>query len=441
VRTLIVLAFGLVGLSRAQAQTTVAQPESLIIPNYDRIHVGRDEALEGGAYLARSAGASANAYNPAGVVAGTGSQVNASSTGYELITLKVAGVTRNASGTSIIGLGSYLGLTVAGLLPSDRWRLGFSISQPLDWEPPSLSTVLESTEGLPREEAQLDATGRLLAIVPAVAVGFAATPSLRFGAQLLVPRVSFDQHGAVVVRSATATANTVTIRAATASGVSDQVRLSAGAQWEVIPELSLGMVVTSPGAAWHTTGNLTAQGGTYTGTSQVDNVFRDEGASFAYRLPFQAGGGVALNLGRFALEADVRWYASVGEFSLFASDATGTRTMTDAAGAPTTSTVTFQSSRVRWRDVVNFAVGGHFDVWQSLRLHAGFTVDQSPVETGSAVFPKVGKMVSGSVGLTYTAGTSDRSIVGTLPGGMPIESVVKLGILQLLYSIQFDFAE
>ena len=43
-------------------------PKSLVFPNYDNVLLGKEQALEGGAYLARTGDASANFYNPAGLV-------------------------------------------------------------------------------------------------------------------------------------------------------------------------------------------------------------------------------------------------------------------------------------------------------------------------------------------------------------------------------------
>ena len=42
-------------------------PKGLIFPNYDNVLVGKDQALEGGSYIARADDASANYYNPAGL--------------------------------------------------------------------------------------------------------------------------------------------------------------------------------------------------------------------------------------------------------------------------------------------------------------------------------------------------------------------------------------
>src|SRR5499433_4553419 len=69
------------GVAAAQ-QLPVPIPKALIFPNYDNVLVGQNQALEGGAYIARVDDASANFYNPAGLVQSEKTSLNASSTGY-----------------------------------------------------------------------------------------------------------------------------------------------------------------------------------------------------------------------------------------------------------------------------------------------------------------------------------------------------------------------
>ena len=67
-------------------------PPSGIIPNYNRIGIGQREALEGGAYVARTDDALANWYNPAGLVSSEKTALNASSNAYELTKTTLNGV-------------------------------------------------------------------------------------------------------------------------------------------------------------------------------------------------------------------------------------------------------------------------------------------------------------------------------------------------------------
>ena len=68
------LALSLLAPIAARAQlapvtnTPLGLPKALVLPNYDNVLVGKQQALEGGAYIARSSDASASFYNPAGLV-------------------------------------------------------------------------------------------------------------------------------------------------------------------------------------------------------------------------------------------------------------------------------------------------------------------------------------------------------------------------------------
>src|SRR3954470_1151643 len=85
VRGILSLIPGLLLPHLLQAQVTqFSIPPSGIIPNYDRIGIGRREALEGGAYVARTNDALANWYSPAGLVSSEKTALNASSNAYQL---------------------------------------------------------------------------------------------------------------------------------------------------------------------------------------------------------------------------------------------------------------------------------------------------------------------------------------------------------------------
>jgi len=76
--------------------TPFGLPKALVFPNYDNVLVGKEQAIEAGAYIARVSDASANFYNPAGLVQAEKPTLGASSTGYVYTKLE-----STLSGTSI----------------------------------------------------------------------------------------------------------------------------------------------------------------------------------------------------------------------------------------------------------------------------------------------------------------------------------------------------
>src|SRR5262249_4353998 len=98
----------------AAAQTLpVPIPKALIFPNYDNVLVGQNQALEGGAYIARVDDASANFYNPAGLVQSEKTSLNASSTGYIVTRLSADTLSTSISSSKIDNVPGYFGVVLA----------------------------------------------------------------------------------------------------------------------------------------------------------------------------------------------------------------------------------------------------------------------------------------------------------------------------------------
>jgi hypothetical protein len=96
-------------------------PPNSIVPNYNRISVGQREALDAGAYVARTDDALANWYNPAGLVLSEKTALKASSNVYELTKTTLTGAGPASDVTSI----------VAALRPSHRPPLSqMTVSSP-----------------------------------------------------------------------------------------------------------------------------------------------------------------------------------------------------------------------------------------------------------------------------------------------------------------------
>ena len=99
------------GALRAQADE-FSIPPSNILPNYNRVAVGQREALEGGAYVARTDDALANWYNPAGLASSEKTALNASSNVYEVTKTTLSGIGERESGTRFRAVGGFFGIVV-----------------------------------------------------------------------------------------------------------------------------------------------------------------------------------------------------------------------------------------------------------------------------------------------------------------------------------------
>src|SRR5262244_4152286 len=121
-------------------------PKALIFPNYDSVLVGQNQALEGGAYIARAGDASANFYNPAGLVVSEKTSLNASSTGYVWTRLSSQALNTSISSSKLDNLPGYFGLVIAPPFGDVRnLRFGVSITRGVAWSP----GIIDQSTGAP----------------------------------------------------------------------------------------------------------------------------------------------------------------------------------------------------------------------------------------------------------------------------------------------------
>ena len=86
-----------------------------------------------------------------------------------------------------------------------------------------------------------------------------------------------------------------------------QLQFTGSAQWAITDAIAVGAMATSPGLQVSGSGLGEYQSVTGFPDGSVDILFRDTAASFEYKLPVRVVGGVAVSLGRFEAEADVRY--------------------------------------------------------------------------------------------------------------------------------------
>src|SRR5215468_12585675 len=120
-------------------------PKALVFPNYDNVLVGKDQALEGGAYIARADDASANFYNPAGLVVSEKTSLNASSTGYVWTRLSSQSLSTSISSSKLDNVPGYFGVVIAPPFDDVRnLRFGVSITRGVAWSPGALDQTTEA---------------------------------------------------------------------------------------------------------------------------------------------------------------------------------------------------------------------------------------------------------------------------------------------------------
>ncbi len=435
---------------RASAQILTSPPAGGIIPNYDLVRIGQTEALESGAVVARARGPLANVYNPAGLAASASTEINASSTGFQLTSLGLKGVGEPVSSSRIVNLGGFLGVVIADpVLKTPKWRLGFSLFSPIGWEPGTLSGAEAGLIDGQALTLEYRTRVRLRAQIPSLAAGVNVSRTFRVGAGLQVPIVSILQQQQSTSLTSNATNAGSIVRAFDVDGSVWLVKLIAGLQWDVIPAVSLGLAAE--------TGSVRLFGSSFYGDQRATAVengfetltFRDPSARMNYKLPFALKAGAAARIGKVEVEANVRWYASVGRYDLYQSDSVGIGLSQRDGGAPVITPVLLTPVTLAYRSVVNLAAGMRVPLTGSWKLHVGLNSDQSPVPGPDELFRQVNFVggtagvsfkagsLSGAVGLGFQAGASPTSTL--VVGGGTVDINLTVTTFQLLYSVAYTF--
>lgn len=432
------------------AQVLASPPNGIILPNYDLVRLGQWEAIESGAVVARTDGPLANVYNPSGLAASAKSEINGSATGFQYTRISLEGLGQETSASRFSTLSGFLGIVLAQpVLKSNKWRLGFSVFSPINWEPGTLSGEVQTTSG--GTDVLLDYRTQvgLHALVSSLAAGVKLSPKLRVGAAFQVPVVTVRQTQATSALSTSATAASTVDRTYMADGTTWLVRATAGVQWDVAPAVSLGLAIETPTARLFGSTFYSDQLTSSSGLGFESVQFRDPKARLAYKLPLLVAGGAAFHIGKLQLEGDLRWYASLSQFDLYTSDSVGIAVSDSGANPPVLAPVQLVPVTLVYRSIVNFAIGANYPLSQRWQVHAGFNSDQSPLANTNEIFRTVSlyggtagvsltaSHLSGSVGLGFQTGNSPPTPVGI--AAQVRETRLKVTTVQLLYAIAYSF--
>ncbi len=432
------------------AQVLSAPPNGIILPNYDLVRLGQWEAIEAGAVVARTDGPMANVYNPAGVAASTKTEINGSGSGYQYTTVSLEGLGEKSSATRFFTLSGFLGVVFADpVIKSNRWRVGFSIFAPINWEPGTLSGASQALAGDTAVAVEYRTKVRLNVTIGSLSAGVKLSPKVRVGFGLQVPVVSILQQQSTSVLTTSATAASTVDRNFAADGSTWLLRGTAGMQWDVAPSTTVGLSVQSPTAQVFGSSFYSDQLTASSAQGFETQRFRDPEARLIYKLPFLVAAGAAFRIGKVQLEGDLRWFAGVSQFELYSSKAVGVMVRQNGGLPPETAPVSLAPVVLNFRSILNFAVGARYPLSQQWQLHAGINSDQSPLSGTDEIFRNVniiggtagvsfqGAHLSGSVGLGFQTGRSPPTPVGN--DLELVETRLKVTSLQMLYSVAYAF--
>ncbi len=429
-------------------------PPSGIIPNYNRIGIGQREALEGGAYVARTDDALANWYNPAGLVLSEKTALNASSNAYELTKTTLTGIGEKSSSTKFSPVGGFFGIVVgAPIAKNPRLRFGFGYTKPTGWSPSSLDGAFTLPAGGGTEAFGYNSSVSFGTEIPSVNGAYRLSESIRVGVGVGYAFTDLSQNQTINDRLVLPTAVTTALRTFSTDGSAHHLLLTAGAQWDLAPRFTLGATVTSPGIRIGGSSKVKFSRVLFQAGGAGDELaFRDPDAKFDFKIPLRATAGATFRYSRGQVELDVRYHGAEDQYEMFSSDSTGVEITTDAAGTPTITNPTFTPVLNQARSIVSVALGANFSVSPAFRLHAGFFTDPSPVSapsqstfravdlTGASGGVSLGSgRLTASLGVLSSWGTTSERAIGPSLGGLEATTDVSVQTFTGLYSVSFTF--
>lgn len=437
----------------ARAQGDFNLPASGMVINYDRVPIGQREGLEAGAYVARTDDAAANWFNPAGLALSEKSGLNGSSNAYEVASITLEGIGTAKGSTRFSPIGTYFGGVLgAPIIHNPKLRIGFYYAKPVSWSP----SVLDGAFSLPTsggtEAFSYSTSSGFSTIIPGIAAGYRLGERFRVGANLGYAITNMNQVQSISDRLILTGGSTTGIRSFVTDGNTTQLLFGGGVQYDLSPKFTLGALVVSPGLRLGGSSKIEFQNSAFTGAGSREVAFRDEEATFRYKIPFRITAGAAARLGRFELEGDLKYHSGEGPYDLLTSDSLANVLTTNAAGIPSLSTLPFAPVVENFKAVYNLAFGAHYAVSKGFRIHAGFFTDDSPINDPAAtIFRSIdlkgasagvsftGSHLSGSLGVAGSWGTTDDRVVGPSLGGAQTTTTVKVKTFNLMYAISYAF--
>jgi hypothetical protein len=430
-------------------------PKALVFPNYDNVLLGKDQALEGGAYIARTGDASANFYNPAGLVQSEKTSLNASSTGWVLTRVTSEELNTSVTSSKIDAVPGFFGAVIAPPWVGMRnLRIGLSLTRQVAWAPGEIdeSATPSAADEVHRITYSSQASFITTLYQAAVAWAPISDRSLRLGASLGLANTTFDTEdtlSGLVAVGGNPGQFTSSLRA---SGNQWDMVFGLGVQWDVVAGLTLGAVVRSPGIRV-TSGSLVTYEATelVPGQAPTSAFFRDETGRFEYRLPLEASFGIAYRFGGAQVEGDLRFHDATGGYDFFRPSVPVRVTTQNPDGSTSASTQPAPTLRYAARRVFNASVGGNVRVAETVTVHGGFYTALSPVADAATsplrkadLFGFTGGVdfqfdhFGASLGAGYQFGTSSATPLDL--GDQPIRGgEVKVQSISLLYAISYSF--
>ncbi len=453
-RLALVCALIAAGASSAIAQTPPAASEppfNVTLPNYNTVPVGELASLEAGAFVARANDTSSAFYNPAGLTRAERSSISGNAGVFEFGSVKPEGL--NASGASFQQIPAMFAFVLSDLLGHDQWAGGLSVARVNAWMQ-GVDSERTSPAGASSNRLAYSSLSELSGWMVNMGVGYSNSSRLRLGGSIDFQLTTSDRHQSIADQLRTPAGLAAVLVGSKGTVWMTHMRLTAGAQFDLTPSLSIGGLVRTGGLGLLGSGSTSLEGLSNIGTLTTTASFFDESPSVEYRIPVEVKAGAAWKGRRGEMEIDVLAYTGAGLYDMFSTTKTLTVIVDQGqGGSPAVQEYPFRAPVIDSRSVINVAVGGRYNLNSdgAWKLHGGWARDGSPVGDQDTAFTKIDlskitvglsgrtKYFLGSAGIQYTSGTSDEITLARLQDGRALSTTLGVKALGFLYSVALLF--
>ncbi len=396
----------------------VLPPKPIILGNLGRYPVGHQSALEGGAQVARAAGAEAGWINPAGVADTAGAPASASASLYAFDRFSVSNANDTYQNWEAYIIPSAVGGAFAMPGTEDNVQVGVFLTQPALWASEVAFSRLDPQASGELSQAVSESSGRFEMIAPGLSLATMATESLAVGLSLVVNYVSYRQSISEMRRSVLITGEVEEVATTSLRRMGYYlVQPSFAVRGDLGAGFNAGVVLSAPGYQVYDFGRVDSTLLANQGPVTISSLHYDEDPNLTWSLPAGVRTGLAYYGEDWAVEVDLRWRASTGAHEVLTSDkpayvvrrdrSTGENTITLLPGS-LLSTANLQTDAPA---ALGGSLGGHAIITRQITLHCGGWYDPSPVRDGDDDLFTPMNIYGVSVGGTYsTDGTTTFSL-------------------------------
>ena len=431
----------------AQEPDLVTPPPNVVLPNSNGVPVGPFGGLEGGAYVARVDDPSAAWFNPAGLSRAKTAQITGSAGLYQFTSVAPSSLPN--PGGALDQIPNLVGYSMNAF---HNCTMGFALVTNNAWKQETDSELIFGNAASGERfgySADAEFTRRHLNLS-----GGCQDGRWRYGAGAVFSVTNLRLVDTVSDRLSNGAGLRTLLLTSRKSGNSLGLRPVLGVQYDPSAGWHAGLVIRTPAATLHRSGQYSADGTLHVGTGSRGLSIFDNEAKFTDKMPWEFQVGMAYIGKRAEAEFDVQQLTGLQSYVLLGSSNPLVIYRDDGqGGAPTVETRPFDGLSSGARPVTNVAIGGHYQLSanHSYKLHAGFITDHSPVRSDDQVFDRVDLNawtigVSGkasklqfAAGLNIRKGESGDIHVRDLLDGEPVLTSIKIKTTALIYSLSYEF--